>query len=64
MTRLNIAQIARDAGIPYRTMYSYVRGEKRPRYEGAMELEKTTGVSVLTWLKGDPKEIRSALEAT
>ena len=62
--KLNIAQLARETGVKYRTMYSYVRGEKRPRYETADHLEKTTGIGALIWLKGDPVEIQAALEAS
>ncbi len=64
MKRFNIAQLARQIKLPYRTVYSYVVGEKCPRRPKARLLENTTGVSASIWLKGDPAEIQAALESS
>lgn len=64
-TKLNIAQIARMAGLNYRTVYSYVKAERRPSPEAASLLAAAAGQNspeaVLAIMSKDPEKIRAAL---
>jgi len=57
MNTRNIAELSRRSHTPYRTTYSYVRGEKLPKPETARILARITGggtdEETLIWLSKD-----------
>jgi hypothetical protein len=61
MNGKNIAVLARMSKIPYRTVHSYVSGEKRPKLETARILAQITGrgtdEETLAWMSKDSQKI-------
>lgn len=68
LTKLNIAEFARMTGLNYRTVYSYVNGERRPSPEIALLMAETTGDAtpdtILAFLSKDPAKIKEAIESS
>lgn len=69
LNQLTIKDFAERCGIPYRSMYNYVRGEREPNLEALSRISQTFNVD-LNWLisgegeilKGVSKETFSAEE--
>jgi AcrR family transcriptional regulator len=66
--KANIAQLAREAGLPYRTVFAYFKGERRPQdVADAQRLANVTGrgtdSETLAWLSKDPALIAPMVEA-
>ena len=66
MNTKNIAELSRRTHMPYRTAYSYVRGEKRPKPETARILARITGSGTdeetLIWLSKDRQQIENLMQ--
>jgi len=62
----NIAELSRRSHMPYRTAYSYVRGEKRPKPETARILAMITGSGTdeetLIWMSKDQQKIETLMQ--
>ena len=58
-----ISNLARLAGIPVQTLWSYCQGKHRASPARARILEGLTGISRLAWLEGDIDKIQAGLSA-
>jgi plasmid maintenance system antidote protein VapI len=63
-TRKRITQrkIAREAQIGPDFLSHIIRGRRRCPPPVALRLEEATGISRITWVWGNPEEIRAAVE--
>ena len=66
MNGKSISGLARMTKIPYRTIYSYVCGEKRPKPETARILAQITGngtdEETLIWMSKDTEKIQNLMQ--
>jgi len=58
-----ISNLARLAGIPVQTLWSYCQGKHRASPQRARVLEELTGIPRLAWLEGDVGKIQAGLSA-